>query len=257
MCAQMLTNTHQKNAQFASDSHPTGDAPAPTSSAFSTPSRLQHPLPDQRDHDRRQQHRIEEHAAKEPSPENLAIEHERGDECEPHHQSDLQERELTGVEDRAPEQVFTARGWIEIVVTFEQRFEVVEAGKWTLRRIELNAAGEREIKVDDDRQKGEQAENREIRGDEHPADARDTDETLDRSHRRVDRVERRSRGNPWQRKQRMAVRAHDAMAGDSARKKAIWRPPSPARRCPRRFASTRRRGTFRPRSPARAEPQSG
>ena len=39
MWAQMLTNTHQKNAQPASESQPTGDAPAPASTAFRTPSR--------------------------------------------------------------------------------------------------------------------------------------------------------------------------------------------------------------------------
>ena len=39
MCAQMLTNTHQKNAQLASDNHPTGDEPTLASTAFNTPSR--------------------------------------------------------------------------------------------------------------------------------------------------------------------------------------------------------------------------
>ena len=39
MCAQMLTNTHQKNAQLESDSQPIGDAPALASTAFNTPSR--------------------------------------------------------------------------------------------------------------------------------------------------------------------------------------------------------------------------
>src|SRR5438270_726451 len=39
MCAQMLTNTHQKNAQLASDNHPIGEEPALARTAFNTPSR--------------------------------------------------------------------------------------------------------------------------------------------------------------------------------------------------------------------------
>jgi len=46
---------------------------------------LQNPLPDQRDDDRRQQHRVEVHAAPEAAADHLAVEHERGDHAEEHH----------------------------------------------------------------------------------------------------------------------------------------------------------------------------
>jgi hypothetical protein len=47
----------------------------------------------------------------------------------------------------------------------------------------LRASGERVIKIDDDRQEREQAENDEIRGNEHPADPWHAERVLQRAHR--------------------------------------------------------------------------
>jgi hypothetical protein len=158
------------------------------------PFALQHPFPDQRDHYWRQQDGIEEHAAPESASGHLAVQHQRGDQREQHHQADLKHRELGGVVDRTPEQVLVARRRIEVVRALEQRLEVLDPDVGTLRRIQLHAAGEREIEIDDDRQEREQPEDHQVRRHEHPADARHAEEALQRAHRRIDDVERRAAG---------------------------------------------------------------
>jgi len=156
---------------------------------------LQNPFPDQRDHYRRQQYRVKKHPAPETSAHDLAVEHERGDERKGDHQSHLQQRELAGVVDGAPEQVLAASRRIEVALAIEQRLEIFEAGERAFRRIELHAARKREIEVDDDRQEGEEAEDRQVRGNEHPADARHAEPALHHAHRNVDRVHRRGGGS--------------------------------------------------------------
>ena len=192
----MLTNTHQKNAGACFDSQPTGDAPAPASSAFRTPSRCSTHFQMSATTTGDKQHRVEEHAAEKSAPEYLAIEHQRRDQRERDHQPHLQHGELARVEDRAPEEILPARRRVEIVLAFEQRLEVLESGERPLRRVERDAARECEIEVDDDRQEREEAEDREVRRDEHPGDARNADEALHPAHRRVERIENRAAERP-------------------------------------------------------------
>ena len=75
-----------------------------------------------------------------------------------HHQADLEQREPRGVEDGTPEQILAATSTHRGSRSQSNSVcEIVQSGEWTLGRIELRAAGERVVEIDDDRQEGETA----------------------------------------------------------------------------------------------------
>src|SRR5436309_15536151 len=101
------------------------------------PFALQYPFPDERDHDRREQHGVEENPAEETAAEDLAVEHERRDEAEEHHQADLKQGEPRRVECGAPEQIDAATRRIEIAAAIEARLPVFRSGEWASRTIAI------------------------------------------------------------------------------------------------------------------------
>jgi hypothetical protein len=150
---------------------------------------LQQPLPDQRHHHRRQQHRVEIHAAPEAAADDLAVEHQRRHQRQQHHQHHLEQAELDGVVDGAPEHVLAAGLDVEVVTAFEQDAEVLHARVGALQRHQLHPAGAGVDEVDEDRQEGEQAEHEQVRRHEQPADPGNAEQALPQPEQRLEQVE--------------------------------------------------------------------
>jgi hypothetical protein len=155
---------------------------------------LQQPFPDQCHHHRRQQHRIEEHAAPEAASDDLSVEHQRGDQRQQHHQHDLDQAELHGIEDGAPEHVLAAGLDVEVVAALEQDAKVFAAGKRPVERHQVDTAGARIDQVDRDRQKGEQPEHDQVGCDEQPAQPAQSEPALGQPEQRLEQVEEQARG---------------------------------------------------------------
>ncbi|MCX7232096.1 MAG: hypothetical protein NTY26_01235 [Burkholderiales bacterium] len=130
---------------------------------------LKQPFPDQCHHHRRQQNRVEKNATPETAADDLAVEHQRGQQRQADHQHHLDQAEADGVEDGAPENVLAAALNVKVITTLQQDREVLGPGERPLQRHQLDAAGGGIHQVDQDRQKGEQAEHQQVRPDKQPA----------------------------------------------------------------------------------------
>jgi hypothetical protein len=150
---------------------------------------LEDPFPDQRDHHRRQEHRVEEDGTEEAAERDVLVEDERGDQREEHHEPDLEHDEPAGIVDGAPEQVAAAGVRIEVAAAVEQRGEVLGSDIGAFPEQDLVAAGDRIGEVQEDRDEGEEAEDQQVRQEEDPGEALDAKPLLQAEHRPFEEVE--------------------------------------------------------------------
>ena len=152
---------------------------------------LQQPFPNQGHYHRRQQHRVKEHTAPETPAYDFAVEHQRGEQRQQHHQHHLDQAELDGVENGAPEHVLAAGLDVKVIAAFEQDGEIFSACERALLRHQVDAARQGVAQVDDDGQKSEQPEHQQIRPHKQPADARAAQHALPQTEQRLKEIEKK------------------------------------------------------------------
>ena len=108
----------------------------------------QDPFPDQRDNHRRKQHRKEENRAKKAARPDFAIQDQRRDQREQHHETHLENDEYRGVVDTFPESVLATGLGVCICLAVQQKAVLFGPDKGPVIQIKLRAAGQRIKEID-------------------------------------------------------------------------------------------------------------
>ena len=139
---------------------------------------LQHPAPDQRHHNRRQQHRIKEDAAKETAPPYLPVQHHRRHQGHADHHRHLRDHKTGGIQHGRGEKVLFTGGRAQKIVTLEEPLQIRRADVGPLIEKEFVAAGEGIGKIEEHGEKHKDRKNEHIGRDEDISHARHAGELL-------------------------------------------------------------------------------
>ena len=150
----------------------------PDDDSVEEPVLLQHPAPDQRDHDGREQDRIEEDAAEEAARPNAPVEHHRRQQRDANHDRDLGDDEAGGIQHGGGEQVFVASGRPQEVIAIEEALQIGGADIRTLIEEEFVAAREGVDEVKEHGEEDKYGKNQHIGRDENICHARHAGEAL-------------------------------------------------------------------------------